>query len=207
VYHESILQNIMVVPLGANNITKDIQELGISEINAERLKCLKGVALESLVENPIYISVTSVEVGESPVKISTKFLATIIESRLSEILQPIFETIANLQFELEAGIIVTGGGAKLNGILEFMIEKTGIDARFGDHSDWLSEDTDKKYCDPKYAQLIGTILLTNDYRIEHPLELNIEDPKKKPKIPKSTLIDKLTDRYTSFFGSQSEIKF
>ena len=203
VYHDGILKNFVVVPLGANNITKDIQELGINEANAEKIKCLKGFAMDSLVEEPVYIQVAAVEEGAKPVNISTKFLATIIEARLEEILQPVFDIISNLSFTLEAGIVITGGGAKLNSIIEFIAERTGIYARLGDHSDWLSEDTDKKYNDPRYTQLIGTILLTHDNRVEHPeVEIIVEEKKKDKKLPGKGFFNKLTKTYTDYFSGE-----
>ena len=94
VYHDGVLQKLLVIPLGSKNITKDIQELGINEANAERLKCLKGCALESLVNEPMYIQIASVDDGNPPVRISTQFLATIIEARLEEIMQPIIKPVA-----------------------------------------------------------------------------------------------------------------
>ena len=203
VYHDGILKNYIVVPLGANNITKDIEELGINEANAEKLKCLKGFAMDSLVEEPVYIQVAAVEEGAKPVNISTKFLATIIEARLEEILQPVFDIISNLPFSLEAGIVITGGGAKLNSISDFIADRTGVYTRFGNHTDWLSEDTDKKYNDPRYAQLIGTVLLTHENRIEHPeVEKIIEEKKKGIKLPGKGLINKLTKTYTEYFNGE-----
>jgi cell division protein FtsA len=208
VYHDGVLQNLLVVPLGGKNITKDIQELGISEINAEKLKCLRGCALESKVIEPVYIQINSVENENQPVKISTQFLATIIEARLEEMMQPIFDVLSNLKIELEAGIILTGGGTKLNGIVDFISEKTGRFARIGDHSDWLEEGTEKEYYDPKYAQLIGCILLTNDYRKIHPIvEEPIIDPKKKPKLPKGKVMVRIADIFTDYFGENTENKF
>lgn len=205
IYHEGILKNLRVVPLGAKNITKDIQELGISEINAERLKCLKGFALESLVDEPMYIQIASVEEATPPVKISTKFLATIIEARLDEIMKPIFDTITNLPFKLDAGIVLTGGGAKLTSIIEYIAEKTEIYARFGDHSEWLADKTPEKYHDPKYAQLIGTILLTNEYRKEHPIEVTVNTPGKEPKIPRKKFRDKIADGFINFFNDDNKL--
>jgi cell division protein FtsA len=207
VYHEGILQNLVVVPLGATNVTKDIQELGISEVNAERLKCLKGSALESMVNNPVYVLIASENDKNSPVKISTKFLATIIEARLEEIMQPIFAAIDRLSFHLKAGIVIAGGGSKLNNITEFIAEKTGIYPRFGDHSDWLSNDTNEKFRDSKYAPLIGTILLTNEYRETHPLEEPAVNPKKKPKLPNGNRMDKLAGLFSTFFGDEIDNKF
>ncbi len=208
VYRDHVLQTLVVVPLGASNITKDIEELGINEINAERLKCLKGCALESLVDEPVYIQITAVEPGNPPVKISTKFLATIIEARLDEIMQPIFDAIDNLPFTLEAGIVLTGGGSKLNNIIDYIAYKTGISPRFGNHSDWLSEDTDEKYHNPKYAQMLGTILLTHEYRKDHPMVEVMDDLKKKTKLPKGSYLGgKLTGLFTTYFGDESENKF
>jgi cell division protein FtsA len=205
VYHDGVLQNLMVIPLGAKNITKDIQELGISEINAERLKCLKGSALESMVDEPIYIQIAAVEEGNPPVRISTKFLANIIEARLEEILQPVFDIITQLPFDLEAGIAITGGGSKLKNIIEFIAEKTGISARFGNHSEWLSDDSNEKYHDPSYAQLIGTILLTHEYRKEHPVEESIKELEKKPKLPKKRFGDKVSEGFFKFFNDDNKL--
>lgn len=205
VYHDGVLQNLLVVPLGAKNITKDIQELGISEAHAERLKCLKGFALERLVENPMYVQIPAEEEGGSPVRISTKFLSTIIEARLDEILQPIFEIILKHPYSLDAGIVITGGGSKLNSIIEFITEKTGIYTRFGDHTEWLSDDTDERFYDPCYAQLVGTILLTNEYRKEHPMEITITEPDKKPKLPKRKFGEKITERIFDFFNDDNKL--
>jgi len=205
VYHEGVLQNLLVIPLGARNITKDIQELGISETNAERLKCLKGCALESMVEDPMYIQIASVEEGTEPVKISTQFLANIIEARLEEILQPVFDIIAKLSYKLEAGIVITGGGSKLKNMIDFIAEKTGIYARFGDHSEWLMEDTNTKFQNPAYAQLIGTILLTHEFRREHPTEETVQEPEKKPKLPKRRFGEKITEGFFNFFNDDNKL--
>ena len=205
VYHDGILQKLLIVPLGAKNITKDIQELGINETNAERLKCLKGCAMESMVDDPMYIQIATVEEGNPPVKISTKFLANIIEARLEEILQPVFDVIANLPFKLEAGIVITGGGSKLKNVIDFITDKTGIYARFGEHSEWLSDDTNQKYHDPVFAQLIGTILLTHEYRKEHPIEQTIKEPEKKPKLPKRKFGEKITEGFFNFFNDDNKL--
>lgn len=205
IYHNGVLQHFLVIPLGARNITKDIQELGITEQNAERLKCLKGIALESMVIDPMYIQVASIDEGTPPVKISTKFLANIIEARLEEILQPVFDIISDLSFTLDAGIVITGGGSKLKNVIDFIAEKTGIYARFGDHSEWLSEDTNVRFHDPSYAQLIGTILLTQEFRREHPIEEAIKEPEKKPKLSKRRFGEKITEGFFNFFNDDNKL--
>jgi cell division protein FtsA len=205
VYHDGVLQQFLVIPLGAKNITKDIQELGISEQNAERLKCIKGTALESMVNDPMYIQVASIDEGTPPVKISTQFLANIIEARLEEILQPVFDIITDLSFTLDAGIVITGGGSKLKNVIDFIAEKTGIYARYGDHSGWLSEDTNVRFHDSSYAQLIGTILLTQEFRREHPIEEAIKEPEKKPKLSKRRFGEKITEGFFNFFNDDNKL--
>jgi len=205
IYFEGALQQLLVVPLGAKNITKDIQELGISETNAERLKCLKGCALESFIDEPINIQIPSIDFTEPQIKISTKFLATIIEARLEEILQPIFKIITSLDHPITGGIVLTGGGAKLNNIIDFFVEKLSINTCIGNHSEWLSDDTDTKFFDPSYSQLVGSILLTNEYREDHPIEETVKEPSKKPKLP-NKFGEKITQRVFDFFNDENKMK-
>lgn len=206
VYQDGALQNMMVIPLGAKNITKDIEELGISFANAERLKCLKGGALESLVLDPIFVQIPSSAAEQPPVRISTQFLATIIEARLEEILQPIFEVIDQLPFPLDAGIVIAGGGAKLANIKDFIESKTTIYTRFGTHADWLSDDTSEHFFDPIFAQAVGTILLTAEYRKEHPKVEEVEKVVKGPKIPgKPKFTDKIANGFLNFFSDENKI--
>jgi cell division protein FtsA len=204
VYHDGALQHLQVVPLGAKKITKDIQELGISEAHAERLKCLKGYALERMVDDPMYIQVQSAENPDVPVRISTQFLSTIIEARLDEIMQPVFDILMNLDFSLQEGIVITGGGSKLAGLIEYLNEKTGFNARFGDHSEWLADNTPERFYDPAYTQLVGTILLTHEFRKEHPVEVTQKAPEKKPKIPKK-FGEKITEKFFDFFNEDNKL--
>jgi cell division protein FtsA len=206
VYFEGTLQNLLVIPLGSKNITKDIEELGISFANAERLKCLKGCALESLVLDPIFVQIPSVTADQPPVRISTQFLATIIEARLEEILQSIFDVLDQLPFPLDAGIVLSGGGSKLANLKDFIESKTTIYTRFGSHADWLSDDTSEHFFDPCFAQAIGTILLTAEYRKEHPQTDEIEKVVKAPKIPgKPKFTDKIANGFLNFFSDENKI--
>jgi len=205
IYRDGALQQLLVVPLGGKNITKDIQELGISEQHAEKLKCLKGTAMESLVDEPVYIQVPSVSPEMPPVKISTQFLATIIEARLEEILQPIFEIINDYKQSLGGGIVITGGASKLNHLIDFITENTDIYTRFGNHSEWLADRSPEEFYDPALSQLIGTIAILHEYRLEHP----IEEPKKekKQKLPKGKGIkDKIANGFFKFFEDENNMR-
>jgi len=188
VYCEGVLQELLVVPLGGYNITKDIQELGISFNNAELLKCKTGSALERLVAKPVNVKIPSADPNGEPVLISTQFLATIIESRLAEILDPILDHLDQIAYPLQAGIVITGGAAKLNNLIDFLVEKTGFPVRKGSHAEWLTDDTDPKFHDPSYSQTVGAILLTNELRED---ELAMSAKAIKPKIPSNGIFTKL----------------
>jgi len=198
IYYDDILLNTLVVPLGGRNISKDIEELGISYTNAERLKLVKGCALERLVEKPVSVRISALQPDESPVNISTDFLATIIEARLDEIFQPILPVIEEYKEYINCGIVLTGGASKLNGITAYVTEKTGIEARPGDHSGWLSNDTDPRYFEPAYSEVIGTILMTRDFRDKHPVTI----PPKEPKI-KKTIKERVEHKIMNFFNDEN----
>lgn len=203
VYKEDALQKLLVVPLGGYNITKDIQELGINEANAERLKCLKGSALESMVDNPIYIQIPAADLNNDDVRISTKFLSKIIEARLDEILKPIFNEIELMKSSLASGVIISGGGSKLNYLTNYIAEKTGLEVKFGIHNEWLDENTNEKYFDTRYSQLIGTIILSHENRLLNPLEKKIESGNKN-KLPRKGLKERITDTVIKFFGDENK---
>lgn len=204
IYRDEILQYLMVVPLGGRNITKDIEEIGITEAYAEKLKCKKGVAMEKAVETPVNIRIPAKNPADEPVVITTTFLAMIIESRLDEIFQPIFKILNQFEDQIPHGLIISGGGAKLAQIREYIEEKSGIQTCYGDHSGWLTSDTPEKFTDLSYAQIIGTIILTHDYRLENKEVIEKIDEEKKSK--RNTLKEKITQGIINFFGEDTEME-
>jgi cell division protein FtsA len=206
IYQNGALQQMLLIPLGGKNITLDIQELGISQADAEKLKRVKGSALESSVTEPVLIQVQNVDPDSLPVKISTAFLAKIIEARLEEILLPILETIDNYPLPLKAGIILTGGAAKLNNIDEFIYQRTGMNVQISNHADALTNDTNDQFLDPAFAQIIGTIKLTKEYRKENETkEPPVVKQKDKPKLPRS-LKEKVSIRILNFFSDDTDMQ-
>lgn len=201
VFKEGALQQLIVVPLGAKNISRDIAELGISEQNAEKLKRVAGKSLEAMVENPVFVEIPALNAADLPVRISTAFLATIIEARLDEIMQPIFLELNKHADDLTEGIVLCGGGARLSGMIEYMQQKTSIFTRIGDFDDWLTDNTGHEYHQLEYAQLLGTILLQADYRAQHPLsEAQAPEKDNLPKVKRKGFKEKITKTLFNFFG-------
>jgi cell division protein FtsA len=206
IYKDEILQYLLVVPLGGRNITKDIEEIGITEEYAEKLKCKKGTSMQQFVDVPVNIRIPAKNHADEPVTVTNLFISMIIESRLDEIFNPIFQVLKEREKDLPAGIIITGGAAKLDKMKEYLEAKTGITTRYGDHSGWLTEDTPEKYFNMEYAQLVGTILLTNEYREENQKLIELEDTKPiKKQKNKSSFGDKLGQRIFNFFGEDTDL--
>ena len=101
-----------VVPLGGYDITEAVEQLGISLMQAERLKCIYGVASADMVKvNRTYVLTTPE--GEK-ISVSAVQLAEVISCKLAEILSPLMEAL-NKEAQGVEVLYVTGGGAMLKG--------------------------------------------------------------------------------------------
>lgn len=154
-----------VVPLGGYDITEAVEQLGISLMQAERLKCIYGVASADMVKvNRTYILTTPE--GEK-ISVSAVQLAEVISCKLAEILSPLMEALNKEAQGIEV-LYVTGGGAMLKGIVGCIQSMTSVKVMGGSHASWLTPDTPDEYCMPQYASLVGTLLLGAEYRKSHP---------------------------------------
>jgi cell division ATPase FtsA len=197
----------MVVPFGGKHISRDLEEYGISESLAEKLKCTRGFAAEKYVDTPVNIKIPALKSGAEPVVVTNLVVSMIIEARLEEILQPILKLIKSYKSELKHGLIITGGGASLQGLNEYLQEKTGLPSRLGDHSGWLTSDTPVIYQKPEYSQIIGTILLTQDYRkLSNKTSNDIVDGGTKKKSPRRSIGDAITQGIFRFFEEDTELQ-
>lgn len=184
------LQN-QVEPLGSNDITKAIASLGLSMQYAEHLKCTYGVAAEDMVQtNRRYVLPS---VSGDKVCVTTKELAAIISSKLDEILQPLMQVL-NKEAERLKVLYITGGGAMLNGVVEYIQRMTSVSVDYGSHAAWITPDSADEYCMPKYASLVGTLLLGAAYRKKHPYVKPYEKDKR--------IIDSIKERTLDIFTEQ-----
>ncbi len=160
IYQNGVLIDMMVIPFGGDNITNDIAEVGnMSKKYAEAIKKQKGRATKNENEKSVMLKVPNIDKNKEDVKLSTKLLAQIIEVRLEETLKPIINKINSNANTLPYGIVITGRPAQLNGLSEYLKERTQLQVRFGDHSNLLSEDTDPVFKDTRYSEAVGAFLL------------------------------------------------
>lgn len=121
IYKNSILRHLAVIPLGSNNITKDICTLQIEETDAENLKIKYGSAYSLPEENT---DDDKYPINETR-NIQAKLLNDIVGARTEEIIANIRNQImlSGYQDKLSSGVIITGGGANLKNLQEAFIQK------------------------------------------------------------------------------------
>ena len=157
-----------VVAMGGYDITRDVEQIGISLAYAEQLKCKYGMASPELVEvNHRFRIPSPTQVGGEVAVMATE-LAEIIASRLDQIVKPLLEML-NKEASRFQILYVTGGGAVLQGIIEYLQARTPIQVMYGSHASWLAEDTEEDMYMPSYSALVGTLLLGANYREKHPM--------------------------------------
>ena len=113
VYSKNILRHLAVIPLGSNNITKDIATLQIEEKDAEmmKLKYASAYTDSNEIDNTLTLPIDPDRTIES-----RKFI-DIVEARLEEIIENAWFQIPNeFTDKLLGGIILTGGGSNMKNI-------------------------------------------------------------------------------------------
>ena len=124
VYLKNILRHLAVIPLGSNNITKDIASLQMEEQDAERMKLKYACAYtdNNDIDNSLKYSIDPERQVES-----RKFIE-IVEGRLEEIIENVWYQIPNEYCDkLLGGIILTGGGSNMKDIELAFKNHTHID--------------------------------------------------------------------------------
>jgi len=123
-----------VVNIGGKIISDEIAvALRTPRAEAEQLKLKYGCALTALVPEDETIEVPAVG-GRKPQVHKRSFLAEVIEPGLEEIFTSIGEQIRRAGHEehVSSGLVLTGGAAKMNGIVELAEQILGVPVRLGE---------------------------------------------------------------------------
>ncbi len=120
VYEEGELLHAASLPIGADHITSDIAiGLKVSLEVAENLKRSHGHALPDTVNKHDEIDLYQFGAEQSEI-VSAQYVSEIIEARVEEIYEKVEAELRKIDRAgmLPAGVILTGGGAKLPGMVE-----------------------------------------------------------------------------------------
>ena len=126
IYKNNILRHLAVIPLGGNNITRDICSQQIEEEDAEALKKRFAQAYTEPKENDDENKRYTLD---GRCSINAILLEEIVEARLNEILDNVTNQIilSGYDGKLLAGAIITGGGINLINMEEAFIKRTKIE--------------------------------------------------------------------------------
>jgi len=177
-----------VIQKGGYHLTQLIQQQGISFENAEKIKREYGFAAPSLVEKNYSMQIPGSAEINGVWKTNSVELATLLKQALDEMIDPLMN-ILNEYSERIRCLYITGGASMLQGVVEYLSEKTSIEVLYGSHAGLLDRLTPDEYCSPEYASLVGALILASDYRDEHPGKLL-----NPPKMGSS--LDKVIDLFT-----------
>lgn len=190
-----------VVPMGGYDITRDIEQIGISLAYAEQLKCKYGWATADLVQTNHRFRIPAPKLPLGEVSLLAVELADIITDRLEQIITPLLNEI-NQEADRFKVLYITGGGAMLQGMLQYIQSKTSIPVMYGSHASWLTPDTLDEMCMPVYSSLVGTLLLGASHRATHPI--GIKSNKSLIDIIKGKLEEKTLTLFTDQDGVQEQ---
>lgn len=127
------VQHSAVVPVGAGHFTSDLATvLRTPFAEAERIKLEKGCCLLSLVSDEEGVTVPTVAGGGTRV-VPKRELCEILQPRGEELFQMVQTDLQRVGIvePPRAGVVLTGGGAQLDGLLELAEQIFNCSVRYG----------------------------------------------------------------------------
>lgn len=155
VYKGGLLRYMSVVPFGGKTITKDIQSLGFVDMAAESYKIKYGRIGKDKRKTGGTVNAPDIDVKE---------LNKVIQLRVDEIIQNVIHQIRESGYadELHAGIIIIGGASQLDGLPEYLAEKSKMNVKKGSVNRLFINNVVDILQNPAYTQCLGLMLFGNE---------------------------------------------
>jgi len=133
VFTEGAIRHTACIPIAGDLVTNDIAvALRTPTVHAEDIKIKYACALEQMVASEETIEVPSV--GErAPRRLERQILAQVVEARYRELFHHVQKHLRQSGFEsmVPAGLVLTGGGSKMDGVAELAEEVFHMPVRLG----------------------------------------------------------------------------
>ncbi|MEO0084155.1 MAG: cell division protein FtsA [candidate division WOR-3 bacterium] len=169
VYEEGEVFYTNVFPVGSSHITNDIAiGLRTDLDTAERIKLKFGSCIPNLIRKTEFIDLNELGVDEK-IRVKRQDVSEIIQARMKEIFELINQELEKINRKgfLPAGAVFTGGGSKLEGLIEMAKDELMLPAHIGSPAN-LKGITEYA-SDPAFARSIGLIMLAlNSSGAHHP---------------------------------------
>lgn len=191
IFHDNALCTTEVVPLAGNLITSDISKAyGILETDAEAIKKEYGEAIKDNVKDNMLLVLES-NGSTTQKEINLRDLAGIIQARVEDIIDSAMFTIQTSGYanKLDAGIVVTGGGANLKNLSQLLSFKIGMGSSIKTPLQCISYNDNTFFNDSRYSTVVGLLMKAALNHIE-----KIEDEKKIEVTTETKDADKTTKK-------------
>ena len=174
IYADGAIRYSAVIAVAGNQITSDIAKIFRTPVgHAEEIKINYACALKEMVSSDEHISVPSVG-GRPDRTVPRQTLAEVIEPRYQELFELVLDKLrdSGLEEQVSAGIVLTGGSAKMEGAVEFAEELFQMPVRLGQPMNLkgLSEYVE----DATFATAVGLL----SYGRDHVISQNQKNKKK-----------------------------
>ena len=164
VYHAGVVQHTAVIPVGGEHFTNDIAVgLRTPIPEAEKMKRAWG---ERHPAKPADTVLEVPSVGERPSRVvSYAMLSEVIVPRAQELLELVRAELARsgCEHQLGAGVVLTGGGAKLGGLATLAEQAFSLPVRTGIPAGL--ESMGETLPDPAFATAVGLAIHGNRLRL------------------------------------------
>ena len=171
IFCDGFIRHTAVIPIAGDQVTNDIAvALRTPTQHADEIKLKYACALTQLVQEDEMIDVPSI--GERPSrKISRANLAEIIEPRYEELMLLVQAELRRSGFEdiVAAGIVLTGGSSKVEGLVELAEEVFHMPVRIG-YPQFVSGLSDVVR-NPIYATGVGLLLFGQQNKMVNSSEM------------------------------------
>lgn len=157
VFEEGDIIHTSILPIGSEHITNDLAiGLRTSIETAEKVKLEYGYARSCDVNKKDKVDLSKIDSKENQI-VTRKHISEIIEARLSEIFSMVNHELKNIgkAGKLPAGVILSGGGVKLPGIVDLAKQDLKLPAQIGFPEN--VKGVIEKLDDPTYATVVGLI--------------------------------------------------
>ncbi|WP_118856312.1 cell division protein FtsA [Sphingomonas mesophila] len=160
-----MLVGLRSIPMGAKDISDDIAcAFAVQRRDAERLKCFYGSAMTSPRDNHEMIEANQIgaEDGAEPTRITRAQLMTVIRQRVEQLTGEIDAALKSLGFTGPVGrqVVLTGGGADLKNIADYMQGVLGRAVRIGRPR--TITGLPDAHSGPAFTTLVGLAMLAAD---------------------------------------------
>ena len=166
IYYKNVLRHYSSIPFGGMNVTKDIQmESKVKLSLAENIKLAYGACmpekLQNLSEKQLLLKS---ENGEADKRLTVKYLSEIITAREEEIIRAMLYEIGRSNFadKLRNGIVITGGGARMTNLANFITELSGYAVRVGKPNFRGVFNCCTGLCSPAASTTVGLVMAARE---------------------------------------------